>query len=368
MLASEEKRLVDTAADALYYVSKDENGILYIDLYADYSDTNEGLLQPAYDSYCKMKELPNTQTTVSDALCAKISDYYDQTIWQMEDDIIRKAGFDPSSEKAGEIRQYLWEAYSFRVPYDHYLDQNMRINLMLGTPEELNLDFGAIRETREALTGQLDTADIDTVLQENTVLHWLVSQQGYTMQDLRKTMDDYIQFFYGNSNNSGLSDEARLSIFHKTHSFFLSSVCEELENTTNFMNTITVLAEVSMRDFCSLIQADKELVLPKDIILGVFNPWLGGGSTLDIRLEKDLVLPSSMIWHVQVEGTQMESQYSVDSVYGLSGGAWKKGLTVRDADAFQKDKPRLDTTIKSADERRTDINITREKSGTEPEL
>lgn len=188
------------------------------------------------------------------------------------------------------------------------------------------------------------------------------------MEDLQNTMQDYIQCFYGESENINLSPEAKLSFFHKTHSFFLSSVCEELENTTNFMNTLTILADVSMRDYCSLIQPDQELILPKDIILGVFNPWLGGGSTLDIALEKDLIMPSSMIWSVQVEGAQMDSQYSVDSVYGLTTGAWKSGLTVRDTKSNVKDKLGLDTAVRSADSRRTDTIKAKETPGKdEPE-
>jgi len=259
MLTAEEKRLIDDAACALYYVSKDEAGISNIDLYADYSDTNEGLLQLAYDNRLNAQNPTVEHTALQDILCAKISEYYDQTIWEMETDIIRKAGFNPSSEKADQLREYLWNAYSFGVPYDHYLDQHMRVNLMLATPEELNLDFGAIHETKEAFIGQLDPEDLATTLKEKNALHWLVEQQGYSMEDLQKTMQDYIQCFYGESENAGLSHEAKLSIFHKTHSFFLSTVCEELANTTNFMNTLTILADVSMRDYCALLQPNKEL-------------------------------------------------------------------------------------------------------------
>lgn len=365
MLTTQEKRLIDDAADALYDVSRDESGVFCIDLYADYSDTNEGLLQLAYDNRLIAADSAAEHTSLQDILCAKISEYYEQTIRQMEDDIICKAGFAPSSEKAEQLREYLWNAYSFRVPYDHYLDQHMRVNLMLGTPEELNLDFGAIHETREALTGQMDPEELTASLQQNTALRWLVEQQGYTMEDLQKTMHDYIQCFYGESENVNLSHEAKTSVFHKIHSFFLSTVCEELENTTNFMNTLTILADVSTYDFCALIQPDQELVLPKDTILGVFNPWLGGGSTLDITLEKELVLPSSMIWNVQVEGALMENQYSVDSVYGLNAGAWKGGLTVRDAKSNVKDKTGLDAAIQSADSRRTDTIKAKDNPGTD---
>ena len=368
MLTTDEKRLIDDAASTLYYVSKDEHDVPCIDLYADYNDTNEGLLQLAYDNCRITEEDASVLGSLEDILKRKISEQYSDTIEQMRDDIIRKAGFDPLSEKAEDIREYLYDAYSFRVPYDHYLDQSMRVNLLLGTPEEVNLDFGAIRESYDALTGQLETEDLAGILSEKTALRWLVEQQGYTMQDLQKTMYDYTQCFFDASDHSGISRAGRLSEFHNFHSFFLSSVCEELENTTNFMNTITVLTDISMRDFCTLYQLGKALVLPKDTTLGIFNPWLGGGSTLDIRLEKELVLPETLIWYTQIEGVPMQSQYSVDSVYGLVHSAWKKPLDVRDVILPQKQKSRLTDTIHAADRRRSDSAGKKENSSPEPEL
>ena len=367
MLTPDEKRLIDDAANTLYHVSKDERGVLCIDLYADYNDTNEELLQLAADNCRLSKEDASLLGTLEDILKREISEWYSGTIDQMQDDIIRKAGSDPLSEKGEEIREYLYNAYSFRVPYDHFLDQSMRVNLLLGTPEEVNLDFGSIRETYDALTGQLDAEDLAGVLSEKTALHWLVQQQGYTMQDLQKTMHDYTECFFEPLDDSGVSLDGRLSEFHNFHSFFLSSICKELENTTNFMNTIAVLTEVSMHDYCTMLQPGKELVLPKDTILGVFSPWLGGGSTLDIRLEKDLILPENMIWHVQVEGAPMYGQYSVDSVYGLVHNAWKKPLLVRDAALVQKEKSRLNDTIRSADDRCAKVTSADENDKGQPE-
>ena len=55
---------------------------------------------------------------------------------------------------------------------------------------------------------------------------------------------------------------------------------------------------------------------------GLFDVWSGGGSLLEIELDKDVVLPIKCIWHAEIETGKSEYGYSVNSVYGLVGSAW----------------------------------------------
>lgn len=56
--------------------------------------------------------------------------------------------------------------------------------------------------------------------------------------------------------------------------------------------------------------------------MGIFNQWSGCGGMLDIRLEKDAVLPLSMVRGFQVEGQPDPDGYTVNDTYGLVGSAW----------------------------------------------
>ena len=371
MLTAEEKRALDDAAAALYYISTDDNRIHHIDLYADYSDTNEGLLQLAYNHRMDNREQTRPDegegAGIIDVLKAQINHWYDNTIYQMTDDIIKRAGFALAADNTEMLRDYLWENYSFSTPYDHYLNQNMHINLLLDGGREVNRDFIAIHELNEAMIGGIEPEYIADVLSEKTALHWLVEQQGYTMSDLQKTMADYIDYFYTREENKDLSHGSRLTAFHKTHSIFLTSVCEELSNMTNYMNTLTVLADVNMYEYCQLMTPGTELVLPKNTMLGIFSPWLGGGSTLDITLEKELVLPSELIWDVQVEDANLQNQYSVNSVYGLVSRCWVQPAAVRDAETPQKVKPALKNMIQDANDRKDKSAPGNHKETPEPE-
>lgn len=60
------------------------------------------------------------------------------------------------------------------------------------------------------------------------------------------------------------------------------------------------------------------IVIDKKVECGLFNPWLGGGSVLEIDCEKDIKIPTKAIWKawIEVRGG-CDSGYTVDEVYGL---------------------------------------------------
>ena len=343
-IPAEDKRAIDAAVAALYYVpAPDNNNVSYIELYADYNDTNEFLLQPAYD-HRHMTDQPSSNAAeeidLPGALYGAIAGSYDEAIWSAESEVLRKAGFDPSDDLSEPQLDYLRSRYCFTPPYDHFLDQSMQINLLLDSGDEADRDFITIFEQYEALTGDLDSEDIQSTLDEESSLSWLIHQQGYTMEDLRKTMDDYTEFFYGENADKQGTYSARKERFNQNHSRFLSSICEELDNTPNLMNTLTILTETNMKEFMELVKPGQELVFSKDTTLGIYSPWQGGGGILGIELEKELVLPSELIWDIQVEGAKLNlnHQYSVNQTYGLCDQAWTPIAAIREAQARETNR------------------------------
>ena len=158
-----------------------------------------------------------------------------------------------------------------------------------------------------------------------------LNNQGYTLDDLRKVKKDYDDFFYGSNDDTSTSYSMKYEMFKQTHSPFLTSVCQELENHTYSMGCLTVLLKSNLEEYCSMFENDaekytllpKEIVLGKNVDLGIFNPWNGSGSCLEIELEKDVVLPNDMVFDCQIEGVKTDNGYSVDEVYGLVGSCWK---------------------------------------------
>ena len=347
---NDDKRAIDAAAERLHYLEKGEDGMKHIELYADYRDTNESLLQIAYDN--------RHENDLMDKLRDQIADWYFWTAGETENEIL--SDFDPDILE--EAQDYFRENYAIDIPYDHFLDQSMKVNLMLDCGNEANRDFISIYELRQALIGNLDPQDTKLALEDENGLSWLVKQQGYTMSQLQKTMQEYDEFFYGDNADHQASYDKRYEAFTQKHSRFLSSVCQELDNAPNYMNTLTILAEVSAYDFARMMQDDNEIVFPKNVMLGIYSPWQGGGSVLEIELEKDLVVPTSLIWDAQIEGAQSVSQYTVDSTYGLVASCWKNPLEIREASAQNKTIPSLESMIQAASQKASAQNPQKEKT------
>lgn len=353
----EDKRAIDEAVQALHYVSHDESGHAYIEIYADYREDNSGLLQPAYDNrQLGFEDKDNPEHALADLLYQTIDDWYVDEVANMEYKILERAGFDYSDDKADELLDYMRETYPIQPDYDHFLKEEVPINIMLGLPEERNRDFGTIQEQISSLlSDDMTPAEREASLEEESGLRWLVMQQGHTMKELDETFHAYLEF-WNSPAAEDLKYDQKYEKFKSTHDPFLTSVCQEIVNTNNYMNTMTVLTKVSLTDLAEFMQPGKEIVLPKDSMVGIFNPWNGGGSTLEIELQKDLVVPSKLVYDIQIEGVKPDYQYTVDNVYGLIGSAWKSATAVRDEQPERTTpapdkKPSLNSLIHSASNR-----------------
>ena len=70
-----------------------------------------------------------------------------------------------------------------------------------------------------------------------------------------------------------------------------------------------------------------KVVLKNTTMCGLFAPWSGAGSLLEINLEKDVELPVEYIWSCtpDLPGNRTGWWYGVDETYGLVGSAWTRG-------------------------------------------
>ena len=78
-----------------------------------------------------------------------------------------------------------------------------------------------------------------------------------------------------------------------------------------YQNTYDVV-----REYCGYI------ILEKDTVTGLYDPWQGGGSVFEIQLERDVKLPVKYIRSALPDGGD---GYAVESVYGMCGSAWTQG-------------------------------------------
>lgn len=197
---------------------------------------------------------------------------------------------------------------------DQLLGQSeLRVNVFFATEAEQDHDMGSIvdafgNDYRMPDLDRIDAEDLDNALS------YLINQQGHSVTEV------YDALANGGSANP-----------------FIESVNEEVtENSSEAMSELAALVRMDgnqMLDFLDAVERGTDsLVLPKDYAtLGVFNQWSGCGGTLDIRLERDAVLPLSMVREFNIEGQrEVSGSYTVDSVYGLVGSMWCPNFSYRD--------------------------------------
>lgn len=189
----------------------------------------------------------------------------------------------------------------------------LRVNVFFATEAEQNFDMGSIVN---AFGNDYRSPDLDRIGGEDldNALSYLVNQQGHSVTEVYDALVE--------------CDPAEQP--------FIYSVREEItENSSEAMSELAALVCMDgnqMLDFLDAIEKGMDsLVLPKDYAtIGVFNQWSGCGGPLDIHLEKDAVLPLSMVREFNIEGTETPGSYTVDSAYGLVSSMWCPNFSYRD--------------------------------------
>lgn len=179
--------------------------------------------------------------------------------------------------------------------------------------------------------------------------------------------EDNVLNYYGNGSISPLSSmlwlaktqkkavklrKACASIYQKDGNYvtrevhedrFIESCIQEFENLPSHMGTLTFLLKIKLLDLFDLIELQKRefddngkydprlntksksyIVIDKNTECGLFDPWSGGGSVLEVRLDNDVRLPIKYALFT-VDGVKTYG-YDVDEVYGLIDSCWSYGI------------------------------------------
>lgn len=213
---------------------------------------------------------------------------------------------------------------NYQESYDYVIDEFFKTLLKEGYSDEeieehrdeifVNLDLNRFLESEvrvDILLSFYGDDNLDMPSYTHGWLRWLAPAQGYKFSEFKNVL------------NSGSFSE---DFFNNT---FKKSVIEEIHNNTHHMTALTVLGKVSVRDYFNLKHKKtiKKIIVPKDAMIGLFNPWIGGGSMMGIELEKDLKIYPKNIFGIGVED-ECPYGYSPNQVYGLVNSAWENKIKV----------------------------------------
>lgn len=218
------------------------------------------------------------------------------------------------------------------VDCEQFLKNKYAINLMFATDKERDAGMSAISqafyEKPECSGNFIDIAD--------NAITYLVHQQGYTLADVYK----------GFKNPDTVVENK-----------FLKSVVSEIESYPYYgMAEMTALITLSGKNLIGTLDAIANgrdyITLPRNTVMGLFNEWQGSGSNFKIELEKDVIIPASMVKNIQFEGDYINpvhdnNGYTVQETYGFMGHYWhgKAGVTTDAPELFQEDMKETQATL-----------------------
>lgn len=302
---NEFKQAAESALESV--CRRDEHGNFYTEIYADYRDElDDGALK-------KICNAENPRWAFYDWL----DEAYMECRWEYEDQVIKEVLKDEdiaeivAEEDEDEVRDYLREMFYVKLPEEHFLNQEMLVDILVDTGD-LNYDY-----TLNNFGPHYNARENEPIPEESSLL-WLARQQGYSKTQLKEAMRK-----------------------RPAEKNFMQSIYDEINNVGSHMNTLTFLVKMTLEEYFNLADAigrERErnksytligrrgrgwILLDKTTTAGLYDPWNGGGSILEIRLDKDVRLPIRCIETAKQDGCR---GYSIREVYGCNSCLWTETL------------------------------------------
>lgn len=226
------------------------------------------------------------------------SDYYDEAEKGFEQFLLDKGIEDTDYD---DIRDTIMEHLAIDADYDYWLNTEYPCHIFIDSGDG-EYDF-ALNPSYSS-NYSFDITDQD-VLNYASLL-WVAQQQGYTPEQVKNALD---------------TQEAQGK--------FLTSVINEVANTSGDLNTFVILCNATVRQVLEWNNNPTTITINKASNIGLFDVLNGGGSVLDIQLEKPLVIPADKIGEFWFdEGVKNYNGYDVNAVYGLTRRAYDADITL----------------------------------------
>ena len=283
---------------------KNANGEYHFNIYVDYRDE--------IDDSTAQEILDNDYSR--DALFEKLWDWYQESEWDIIDDLVDdfKKRVDPKLlEDANiiedgnlndeDIRDKIMDSIYVDYPVDWALGQKFCFNVVVSNGDD-DYDFWL----NEYIVDEDGNVDENA---EKSGIVWLTKQQGYTLEELVEIL-----------KNGDI----------KVPKTFLETVLQEIANGYG-CEALTFCVKMTLGQAIALKERTKEnpngsIVIDKKAECGLFDPWEGGGSVLEIACEKDIEIPFGNVWKFYIDERRSSRYDSIHNVYGTDSSLWRDCL------------------------------------------
>lgn len=249
-----------------------------------------------------------------DILIERLWDLYQEQEWDIINDLVDdfKEKVDPKLLEDANIiedgniddymiRDIIMDAVYVDYPVDWAEDQEFCFNIIVSNGDD-NYDFWL----NEHIVDEDGNIDENT---EKSGLVWLAKQQGYTLDQVVEILKD------------GDIEKPKT---------FLETVLQEVANgygceALTFCVKMTLGQAIALKEQMES-NPNGSIVLDKRVECGLFDPWEGGGSVLEIACEKDVDIPFENIWKFYIDERRSNRYDSIHNVYGTDDSIWRDCL------------------------------------------
>lgn len=241
-----------------------------------------------------LTELFNLFNRLDDIYMDSIHEEYTQLIADLEKDLEKEHGVN-TVDCHDTISDYVHDKVSITAPYEHYLAEKYRVNIIMDTGDA-NYDY---------------SINAEPPFVEKSGMAWLASTQGYDLETLNREMEK--------------EDEALVS------GAFLRSAYVEVNECPSSTPAVCFLVKMPLSmllALCDQINHKAEngtFHVSKETYVGLYDFMSGGGSLLEIELEKDIDIPIRFIRSATPDVNDcMGVRWCVGEAYGMCESAWKE--------------------------------------------
>lgn len=266
-----------------------------IELYADYRDE----IDP--EEAQKILDAKYPIEAFTEWIYWAYMDYADDEIRHAYEEMLDDLGLE--DDDYGENWDIFRDLCYCVFPEEHFFKQVFDCDVFIDSGDwDSEFDVNIMYPMYGAIKA-VSTKEID----KDNVILWLAKKQGYTKTQLWKFMNSPT---YRKNNPSN----------------FLKSCFQECLNVGNDLNGLVFAKKFTLEELIEIKENKADITITKDINGGLFNRWWGGGSLLEIELEKDMVVSQGEIHDIRIDDAFPSGRYGdygIDDVYGMCSSFWR---------------------------------------------
>ena len=202
-------------------------------------------------------------------------------------------------------------------PEEQYLNQEVNCNIIVDNGDA-NYDFD-----KHDCYPFYNSEGEHRNLSRKSGMMLIAHLQGYSTKKFRKIYNLY--------KKADIAENKEKQKQLKRKYPFVTSCYEEIEGTVSSMQAFVLCVKVTIGDLLDWYEKKTDIKITKNVdTSGLYDTWNGGGSYLEVKLEKDMVIPKENIfrfapddaWNHREDGLYFG--YSISDCYGMDDSAWKE--------------------------------------------